>query len=121
MDGDSVGTTSFRTGLHVLPPGRHTMPHYHDVESAVYMVKTGAVVFVGEKQIPVRVREGDFLYIPAKEIHSAYNPSKAETHVSVVIQGGAIDSQVGTYERPDLKSKGPQNLKRVARKAGKEK
>ncbi len=113
LDEESVGLKSFRMGMHVLPPGKRTMPHYHDVESAVYMVKGGAVVFVGKEQNPVRLLEGDFLYIPALEIHSAFNPTR-KTHVSIIIQAGPTDKLVGTYELPELKPKGLRQLKALA-------
>ena len=112
LDSEHGGTRSFRAAVHSLPPGKQTMPHYHDVESAVYMIKTGVVVFIGREQEPLRAKEGDFLYLEAKEIHSAYNPSKSETHVSLVIQAGSNDEEVGLYELPKLMPLGLAHLKK---------
>jgi uncharacterized RmlC-like cupin family protein len=61
----------------VMPPGAKAKAHYHAAhETAIYMLEGESEMLYGEKLDNVmRVKQGDYLYIPAMMPHQPYNPT----------------------------------------------
>ena len=89
FEGVSAGTAgAARLCLHtvVIPPGGRARPHLHENhESAVYVVSGEAGMWFGEGlREHVRMRAGDFVYIPANTPHLPYNASASVACVGLV-------------------------------------
>jgi len=69
-------------GHTVLPPGRRNRRHYHvNCNVGVYRIKGRARLLLGpgHEQEEFEVGPGDFVFIPAGEIHAAMNLSDKES------------------------------------------
>ena len=60
-----------------MPPGAKAKPHYHEShETAIFMLEGESEMLYGPKLDQVmRVKQGDFLYIPPGMPHQPYNPT----------------------------------------------
>ena len=74
---ESAGSTALCMHLLTIPPGASARPHYHEShESAIYVLEGEAEMKHGPKLEQVmRVKAGDFVYIPAGVPHQPYNPT----------------------------------------------
>jgi uncharacterized RmlC-like cupin family protein len=74
---ESAGSQALCMHIVVIPPGASAKPHYHEAhESAVYMLEGETEMRHGPKLDQVmRVKAGDFVYIPAGVPHQPYNPT----------------------------------------------
>jgi uncharacterized RmlC-like cupin family protein len=78
-----------------LPPGARAEPHLHEEhESAVYVLSGEAVMWHGERlEQRMDIRAGDFVYIPAGEVHVEENASDVAPLI-VVLSRNCPDSHV---------------------------
>ena len=77
ISAESAGSEALCMHLLTMPPGASARPHYHEKhESAVFVLEGEAEMRHGEKLDRVmRVKAGDFVYIPAGVPHQPYNPT----------------------------------------------
>ena len=73
----SAGAEALCMHLLTIPPGAVARPHYHERhETAIYVLEGEAEMRHGADLAEVmRVKAGDFLYIPAGVPHQPYNPT----------------------------------------------
>jgi len=87
-----------------VPPRGRSIPHYHvNCETAVYLVKGHARAYSGDDLSTVEeVAPGDFVYIPADEVHMVENPSESEWVEYVAARNApeeiVVEVSVGTLE-----------------------
>ncbi len=74
---ESAGSEALCLHLLVMPPGASARPHYHEShESAVHVLEGEAEMRHGPHlEHVMKVKAGDFIYIPAGVPHQPYNPS----------------------------------------------
>lgn len=77
VSAESAGAEALCMHLLTIPPGASARPHYHEShESAVFVLEGEGEMRHGEKLDQVmRVKAGDFVYIPAGVPHQPYNPT----------------------------------------------
>jgi uncharacterized RmlC-like cupin family protein len=81
---DSCGTSGLSAGMVVMPPGRHSRPHFHaHSEIVVCCIVGSAVTLVGPDLTPVHHGPGEIIYIPDGVLHVAVNLSTTATLVAV--------------------------------------
>ncbi len=66
--------------------GYHSLPHWHDCEQLNYLQSGEIWVFVEDTAFPLRA--GDFLRIPAKAVHWAWNRTEADCELVEVHSPG---------------------------------
>ena len=85
-----------------IPPGARARVHYHeDIETVAYILDGELVLWYGagvERQ--VRVRAGEYLYVPANVPHAPENDGNAPCRA--VVGHSAGDDQVGIVMLPEL-------------------
>jgi uncharacterized RmlC-like cupin family protein len=77
ISAESAGSQGLCMHLVTIPPGASAKPHYHEAhESAIYVLEGEAEMRHGTKlDQTMRMRAGDFIYIPAGVPHQPYNPT----------------------------------------------
>jgi uncharacterized RmlC-like cupin family protein len=77
ISAEAAGSEALCMHIVVIPPGASAKPHYHEAhESAVYVLEGEAEMRHGAKLDQVmRMKAGDFAYIPAGVPHQPYNPT----------------------------------------------
>ena len=77
VSAESAGARALCLHLLTIPPGASARPHLHrNHESAVFVLEGEAEMRHGDKLDQVmRVKAGDFIYIPAGMAHQPYNPT----------------------------------------------
>lgn len=101
-------TTGHKTKIAVLravwPPGKRNAVHLHKfADNGMYVLRGKARLYVGEDREVLTCKAGDFIYIPAGEIHMVENASDEEEVEVIGIYGGVSnESQAGNVwiERP---------------------
>jgi uncharacterized RmlC-like cupin family protein len=75
ISAESAGSEALCLHLLVIPPGASAKPHYHEShESAVFVLEGEAEMRHGLKlEHLMKVKAGDFIYIPAGVPHQPYN------------------------------------------------
>jgi uncharacterized RmlC-like cupin family protein len=82
---ETCGTKAIGSGFLVMPPARVAKPHIHaHSELIIFFLEGFGISIMGRDYEPLFVGPGDFLYIPAGEIHFGINLS--ETHRSTAIE-----------------------------------
>lgn len=77
--GEVSSDPAFRSGAH----------HHGDVESAIYVVSGTFRIRWGDRlQNSADARPGDFIFVPAHEVHQEINGSDSEPVVAIVARGG---------------------------------
>jgi uncharacterized RmlC-like cupin family protein len=85
-DAVSAGARALGVNLVMIPPGSRGMPHYHDGETALYLVSGETEVWYGAGLVRRSlVRAGDFIYIPPGTPHLAVNRGDV-TSIAVVAE-----------------------------------
>ena len=86
VSAQSAGAKGLCMHVVTIPPRGRARPHLHENhESAVYVLSGEAGMWYGEGlREHVRLRAGDFLYIPADMPHLPYNLSGVEPCVGLV-------------------------------------
>jgi uncharacterized RmlC-like cupin family protein len=86
ISAESAGAQALCVHLVTIPPGGRARAHLHERhESALYVLQGEAEMWHGEGlREHLRVRAGEFLYIPAGVPHLPANASASEACVAVV-------------------------------------
>jgi len=103
VSAESAGATGLCLHRLVLPPGARAEPHLHEEhESAVYVLSGEAVMWHGERlEERMKIRAGDFVYIPPGVPHLPANASDSEPVVAVIARTDPRE-QESVLLRPDL-------------------
>jgi len=103
VSAESAGATGLCLHRLVLPPGARAEPHLHEEhESAVYVLSGEAVMWHGERlEERMKIRAGDFVYIPPGVPHLPANASDSEPVVAVIARTDPSE-QESVLLRPDL-------------------
>ena len=77
ISAETAGSTGICMHMLTMPPGARAKPHYHEShETAIFMLEGESEMLYGPKLDQVmRVKQGDFLYIPPGMPHQPYNPT----------------------------------------------
>ncbi|MFT3673326.1 cupin domain-containing protein [Aestuariivirga sp.] len=77
ISAETAGSTGICMHMLTMPPGAKAKPHYHEShETAIFMLEGESEMLYGPKLDQVmRVKQGDFLYIPPGMPHQPYNPT----------------------------------------------
>ncbi len=80
---DTVGSKGLYSSIVTTAPGGRTEVHHHgDCETSIYILSGRARFYSGEAlQDSVEANEGDFVYVPAGEVHVEENASATEALV----------------------------------------
>lgn len=98
-----AGTRFITVGIATVPPGLTLRPHYHkNCGSAIYTFKAEDVVLYTRrldegKWTEHHLTTGDFIYIPAREVHSLKNFSDRADYKALFIYDGVnSEEEAGT-------------------------
>ena len=82
---ESADASALCMHLLTIPPGASAKPHYHERhESAIFVLEGEAEMRHGPGLNEVmRVKPGDFVYIPAGVPHQPYNPTDKPTRAVI--------------------------------------
>jgi uncharacterized RmlC-like cupin family protein len=87
LSGDSVGSRAIWMGQTHVAPGAESGPHHHgESETGIYVV-SGEPEFVyseGGREVRVRTKPGDYVYIPPFVHHIESNAHSSEEAVVVI-------------------------------------
>jgi len=77
---DTVGSTGLYSSIVTTAPGGRTEIHHHgECETSIYVLRGRARFYWGEDlRETIEAAEGDFIYVPAREVHVEENASDAE-------------------------------------------
>lgn len=77
ISAETTGSKAICMHLLAMPPGARAKPHYHEAhETAIFMLEGESEMLYGENlEKLMRVKAGDFVYIPAMMPHQPYNPT----------------------------------------------
>jgi uncharacterized RmlC-like cupin family protein len=97
---DTVGSRGLYTSLVTTAPGGRTEVHHHgECETAIYILRGQARFLWGESlEHAIDAFEGDFIYVPAFEVHVEANAS--DTDELVVLLSRNCDRSVVHYVEP---------------------
>jgi quercetin dioxygenase-like cupin family protein len=98
VDRNTAGTIAIFAEHGVVPPGMRVPRHYHPgIESILYLTHGRLIVYIGQDRVPHEAQAGDFIYIPADEIHQLHNPSDTEEAIGITVYNNtsAQDEQFG--------------------------
>jgi uncharacterized RmlC-like cupin family protein len=87
VSGDTVGSVGLFSSVVTTAPGGRTRIHHHgDCETSIFILSGRARYTWGATGLEesMDAGEGDFVYIPAGEIHVEANPSDTEPLVVVL-------------------------------------
>jgi uncharacterized RmlC-like cupin family protein len=86
ISAQSVGAQGICMHLLTIPPGGRAQPHLHEAhETAIFVLSGEGEMWFGENLAEhLRVKAGEFLYIPAGMPHLPANPSQTEPCVAVL-------------------------------------
>jgi uncharacterized RmlC-like cupin family protein len=77
ISAESTGAQAICMHLLELPPGASAASHYHEAhETAIFVIEGTAEMRHGPNlELVMRMKAGDFVYIPAGAPHQPYNPT----------------------------------------------
>jgi uncharacterized RmlC-like cupin family protein len=77
VSAESAGSEGLCMHIVTIPPGASARPHYHEShESAVFVLEgTSEMRHGANLEHVMKVKAGDFVYIPAGVPHQPYNPT----------------------------------------------
>ncbi|MBL8792106.1 MAG: cupin domain-containing protein [Rhizobiales bacterium] len=77
ISAETAGSTGICMHMLAMPPGARARAHYHEShETAIFMLEGESEMLYGPNLDKVmRVKQGDFLYIPPGMPHQPYNPT----------------------------------------------
>jgi uncharacterized RmlC-like cupin family protein len=83
---DTVGSSGIYSSIVTTAPGGRTEVHHHGAcETSIYIISGRARFYSGAKlRDVVDASSGDFIYVPAYEVHVEENVSNTETLVVLV-------------------------------------
>jgi uncharacterized RmlC-like cupin family protein len=87
LSGDSVGSRAIWMGQTHVEPGAVSRPHHHgESETGIYVV-SGHPEFIyrdGEREVRLRTKPGDYVYVPPFVHHVESNEGSDEEAVVVI-------------------------------------
>ncbi|GBC75566.1 Oxalate decarboxylase OxdD [archaeon HR06] len=87
------GSKNQVVALGIFKPGEGLYPHFHPQSEEIYFVIKGeGTVFLGEERKPMKIKEGQVIYIPAKTPHCVTNTSKKELQIAFFLSPGLKDA-----------------------------
>jgi uncharacterized RmlC-like cupin family protein len=92
VSGSTVGSTGIYASVVTTPPGGGTLVHHHaECETIVYVVSGRARFTFGPTGVEREIfaDEGDFVFIPAREVHTESNISLTGPLVVIVMRNCA--------------------------------
>jgi uncharacterized RmlC-like cupin family protein len=97
ISGDTVGSTGIYSSIVTTAPGGRTEVHHHGAcETSIYIISGSARFYSGTSLAEiVDASAGDFIYVPAYEVHVEENAS--ETEPLVVLVSRNCDGPVVEY------------------------
>lgn len=109
VSADTVGSEHLYTSIvHTGPGGRTEIHHHGECETSIYILRGRARFYSGEGLSEVTdAAEGDFVYVPAYEVHVEENASDAEPLVVLLSRNCAgsvvhyVDGEVPTRPASD--------------------
>ncbi|MBI4496603.1 MAG: cupin domain-containing protein [Chloroflexi bacterium] len=80
ISAETVGSQGLFMALYRIPPGGRSVAHYHtNCETAVYLLRGTVRAYTGDDLSQVYdVEPGQFVYLPANEVHMVENLSATE-------------------------------------------
>ena len=99
IDRDKAGATSMILLSSELPPGRVHMLHRHPNAEQIMYVAEGSCVALSEGE-PVRLKEGDAVFIARDEWHGVRNDSDRPALTLVIYSGAGSLEEAGYEEHP---------------------
>lgn len=77
---DTVGSTNLYSSIVLTAPGGRTEVHHHgECETSIYILSGRARFYAGDDLREITdADEGDFIYVPAYEVHVEENASDSE-------------------------------------------
>ena len=77
ISAESAGSEALCMHIVTIPPGASAKPHYHEAhESAVFVLEGYSEMRHGPNlEHVMKIKAGDFVYIPAGVPHQPYNPT----------------------------------------------
>jgi len=102
LTGATAGSRGICMNVATLPDGARATPHLHrDIETAVYVIDGEAEMYFGERlEELVRVRAGEYAYIPPDVPHLVLN--RSGTPCRALVAHTAADDQAGIVLLPEL-------------------
>jgi uncharacterized RmlC-like cupin family protein len=99
---ETAGTSGVCLTSLTIPPGARARVHYHeDIETVAYILDGEVVLWYGERvERRVRVRAGEYLYVPANVPHAPENDGHRPCRA--VVGHSAGDDQAGIVMLPEL-------------------
>ncbi|MGQ9781565.1 MAG: cupin domain-containing protein [Nitrososphaeria archaeon] len=75
--------------LGIFKPKEGLYPHSHVNSEEIYFVLNGrGTVFVGEEKKPMKISEGDVVYIPAGTVHGVTNTGRKKLMIAFFVSPG---------------------------------
>ncbi len=75
--------------LGIFKPKEGLYPHTHVNSEEIYFVLSGrGTVFVGKEKKPMKISEGDVVYIPAGTIHGVTNTGRKRLEIAFFVSPG---------------------------------
>ena len=98
---DTVGSTGLYTSIVTTAPGGRTEVHHHgECETSIYVLRGHARFYSGDAlRDVVDADEGDFVYVPAYEVHVEENRSASDDLV-VLLSRNCAGSVVHYIDTP---------------------
>jgi uncharacterized RmlC-like cupin family protein len=87
ISGEAVGSRALWMGRTHVAPGASSGPHHHGVSETAIFVVSGTPTFVcmdGDREVRIRTRPGDFVYVPPNVPHVESNEDSDEEAVVVI-------------------------------------
>ena len=75
VDENTCGSKTITMGRTIIPPAGRNQRHYHVCDATFYLMKGQLRVWVGEEKKEHLLKEGQFCFVPAGEIHGLLNLS----------------------------------------------
>ena len=103
ISAEANGATGICMHLLTIPPGQRAKAHLHEAhETAIYVIAGEAGMYYGENLAEhLKVKQGEFLYIPAGVPHLPYNASD-DTPCTAVLARTDPNEQESVVLLPEL-------------------
>ncbi len=103
---ETVGSQGLFMALYRIPPRGHSVPHYHtNCETAVYLMQGMVRAHVGDDlSHSYDVTPGNFVYLPANEVHMVENLSETEWCEYIIARNAPTEVVVEVDVTPPQKA-----------------
>jgi len=107
INGETIDNPGFTMGTSIMPPGGWNRRHYHvNADVAMYKIKGHDKMMIGPDHDiqEMDFKAGDFIYIPAGEIHGAVNLDNEEGFLVFCYPGiNTVEEGIKVYVEPHSK------------------